>query len=775
MPLISTLGNIGAQSFGNRGLRYGGSAFFDAGGDYLTAPLSSAFSYPGNFTIEMWIYPTSLSILNLLWRQNNGVYLWISPTGQIGWYHGNNPWSFSSATVTANQWNHVAVVRNAGTVTIYVNGVGSGSVFNANAVGVGFNPLIGSWDGTANYQFYGYLTNLRIAKQALYTANFTPSGIPLTVNSQGSTTTQLLLNMRTASTLITDSSSNNFALANVNVIYSDFTPFLQPYVTPPVVVLQSATVTPTTFTPSEGTTITFNVVGTNTPNGTYYYTIEEDIATGAVTGADFTGGTLSGTFSISGNSGSFPLTVSRDLLTEGSEEFNVYVRRTSITGPILGTTGNIIISDTSLTPAFTVTPASINEGSAGSFTVANVGADGTYFWTILNGTTDSADFSASSGSFVVSGSTGGIDNGTGTFSVTTLSDRVTEGSQTFQVQVRSGSTSGTVVATSSSVTVNDVSLTVSFSGPTNLSAEGGSATYTVSNLGPAGVYYWTILHGTTVSADFDQDNGFFTTPSLNGSTNFGIVATADNLTEGTENFQIQLRTGSISGPVFFTSGAITITDTSTTPVVPAFTTTPTFLSEGFSETFTVNNLGAAGTYYWTILNSTSSDADFSAVNGSFTTSTSNGPGSFSVSALLDYVTDSSETFQVQVRQGSISGTVLVTSSSVIIGDTSGTVTATPSPTTITEGTSTTISVSSSAIPSATYFWTVLNGTTTNADFTATSGSFGVFLNTGSFTVTAATDGQLEGAETFQVQIRTGSTSGTVIATTGTITISANST
>ena len=672
MPLISTLGSIGAQSFGNRGLRVGGSAFFNAGGDYLTAPATSAFTYPSNFTIEMWVYPTNLAILNLLWRQNTGVYLWLTPNGQVGWYHGNNPWSFSSSTVTLNKWNHVAVVRNAGTVTIYVNGVGSGSVFNANAVGVGINPLIGSWDGTALYQFFGYLTNLRVAKQALYTANFTPSGTPLTINSQGSTTTQLLLNMRTASTLITDSSVNNLALANVNVDYVEFSPFVQPFVEPPVVVLQSAVVTPSTFTPSEGTTITFNVVGTNTPNGTYYYTIEEDITTGAITSADFTGGSLSGTFSISGNSGSFPLTVSSDLLTEGNEEFIVYVRKDSISGQILGNSGNITISDTSITPVFTVTPTSINEGGSGTFTVANVGPDGTYYWTILNNTSSDSDFSAASGSFLVSGSTGGIDNGTGSFSVTAIKELLTEGSENFQVLVRSGGPFGPGVIISNFVTIVDVSLTPTVTPAASSMNEGASLSFTAANLGPNGTYFWSINHGTTAAADFSAENG----------------------------------------------------------------------------SFTIAGGGAQD----------------------------NGTGTFSVTTLNDFVTEGSQSFTVSVRSGSVSGTVLATTSSVTINDTSTTVSASGSPTSFNEGASTTITASATAFPNGTYFWTILNGTTTNADFTASSGSFAVSNGTsGNFTVTAATLDGAEGLETFSVQIRTGSTGGPVIATTGTLTINISAT
>jgi hypothetical protein len=166
MPLISTLGSIGAQSFGNRGLRYGGSAFFNAFTDYLIVPFNAtAFTHTGNYTIEMWLNPTSISGIQLLWRQGGRVFLYITG-GQVVWWTGSNPYPVSAISVTPNQWNHIAVVRNAGIVTIYVNGVGSGSVFNFNTVTIDRNPLIGSYDG-ANYQYFGYLTNLRVAQQAL--------------------------------------------------------------------------------------------------------------------------------------------------------------------------------------------------------------------------------------------------------------------------------------------------------------------------------------------------------------------------------------------------------------------------------------------------------------------------------------------------------------------------------------------------------------------------------------------------------------------------------
>jgi hypothetical protein len=100
-------------------------------------------------------------------------------------------------------------------------------------------------------------------------------------------------------------------------------------------------------------------------------------------------------------------------------------------------------------PTYSVTvPSSINEGSAGTINVATtlVPDSTTLYYTLTN----SSDFSVSSGSFT-------INSNSGSFNVTPTADNTTEGSETFQVEIRIGSTSGTIVTTSNSITINDTS------------------------------------------------------------------------------------------------------------------------------------------------------------------------------------------------------------------------------------------------------------------------------------------------------------------------------
>lgn len=118
-------------------------------------------------------------------------------------------------------------------------------------------------------------------------------------------------------------------------------------------------------------------------------------------------------------------------------------RRVSLSAP----------STYSISPSTT----SVNEGSSVTFTVntTNVADSTTLYWTLstISGTINTSDFSggATSGSFTITTNTGSV-------TLTLSNDSATEGSESFQFQVRTDSTSGTVVATSSTITINDTSI-----------------------------------------------------------------------------------------------------------------------------------------------------------------------------------------------------------------------------------------------------------------------------------------------------------------------------
>jgi len=92
-------------------------------------------------------------------------------------------------------------------------------------------------------------------------------------------------------------------------------------------------------------------------------------------------------------------------------------------------------------------------------------------------------------------------------------------------------------------------------------------------------------------------------------------------------------------------------------------------------------------------------------------------------------------------------------------------------TSVTEGNSTPVVALTSGVPNGTVlYWTIVNGSTTNADFTIPFGSVTINSGSGQIDITPVSDGLADGGETFTVQLRTGSTSGSVVATSGAITV-----
>lgn len=138
--------------------------------------------------------------------------------------------------------------------------------------------------------------------------------------------------------------------------------------------------------------------------------------------------------------------------------------------------GSITIAGTP--PTYIIYPVALTVDEGSSLTI-NILADGvfsgtTLYWKINNITTSDSDFSAVSGSFT-------ITNFAGSFTISPLADLASEGEETFTVSVRTGSTSGTVVATSDTITIVDTSITP------------GQIAYTTP-----GTYTWTAPTGVSV-------------------------------------------------------------------------------------------------------------------------------------------------------------------------------------------------------------------------------------------------------------------------------------
>jgi hypothetical protein len=192
------------------------SNFFDGTSDRLTIA-DNANLRPGtsNFTIEAWIYRSASGAAHTIFAKGAST-----PTGFAFLVTSTNVLRFtdtssnidSTVTIPANTWTHVAAVREgtgSNQFKLYINGVNDGT----GTVSTNYNQTeearIGENRGATD-DFNGYISNLRLViGTAVYTANFTPSTIPLTAI----TNTQLLT---CQSSRFLDNSSNNFTVTPVN-------------------------------------------------------------------------------------------------------------------------------------------------------------------------------------------------------------------------------------------------------------------------------------------------------------------------------------------------------------------------------------------------------------------------------------------------------------------------------------------------------------------------------------------------------------------------------
>ena len=156
---------------------------FDHTNDYLTLPTSEFIPFGnGDFTIECWAYFDSSPNGNGqgLFQLSNG-YLNTSTrgpavgcsntTGKWGIYYGTS-WSGEVGTATVpsiNTWYHVALVRNSGTIKLYVDGVEQMS-FSDTTNYTDTHFTIGGWYSTG-YLMDGYIDDFRITHKARYTSN----------------------------------------------------------------------------------------------------------------------------------------------------------------------------------------------------------------------------------------------------------------------------------------------------------------------------------------------------------------------------------------------------------------------------------------------------------------------------------------------------------------------------------------------------------------------------------------------------------------------------
>ena len=250
---------------------------------------------------------------------------------------------------------------------------------------------------------------------------------------------------------------------------------------------------------------------------------------------------------------------------------------------------------------------------------------------------------------------------------------------------RTGSQSGPIVVQDTSTDLNDTSqtpppsATYTLSVPANTVASEGSpttVTLTTTNVG-TGTAYWSI--DSTHAGDFQISSGTFNITNYTDTVD--LTPTADLTTEGTEVFTISVYDSNQPGATAKDSLQIPINDTSQAPTY-SITPVSSSVNEGSTLRFDVATTGVANgtTLYWSINGVTSGGtgyaaadptADFAADSGQI--QIQSGAANFLVSVNADNVTEAvnGDEFNVQISttQG---GSAVVTSSTVVINDTSQT-------------------------------------------------------------------------------------------------------
>lgn len=166
------------------------SLYLDGAGDYLTLGANSNFAIASSsdFTFEVWIKTDTISAMNSWVRgiftlDSGGGAFSIALDDTSGLRAGKSDsgsWSLTGAggNVGDDQWHHVALVRNSGTTTLYVDGTSAGSYADTDSYSDNSGsprPLIGTRYDNTKGNFKGYMDDLRLTVGvARYTSNFTP-------------------------------------------------------------------------------------------------------------------------------------------------------------------------------------------------------------------------------------------------------------------------------------------------------------------------------------------------------------------------------------------------------------------------------------------------------------------------------------------------------------------------------------------------------------------------------------------------------------------------
>ena len=198
----------------------GWSGLFNGSSQYLSLTPTSALNLSTNsWTLEMWVNLNTVSTTQVFinfgyegsTQRSFVFYLTSSNVLQFAYStngSNNTDTSLGASGITTGTWNHLAVVRNSTTITVYRNGVAYGTTITIGASAINYTPGAFRIGVDATNYTNGYISNCRLVNgTAVYTAAFTPPNGPLQAIANTS-----LLTCRYPT--FVDGSTNAFTITN---------------------------------------------------------------------------------------------------------------------------------------------------------------------------------------------------------------------------------------------------------------------------------------------------------------------------------------------------------------------------------------------------------------------------------------------------------------------------------------------------------------------------------------------------------------------------------
>lgn len=305
---------------------------------------------------------------------------------------------------------------------------------------------------------------------------------------------------------------------------------------------------------AEGGVATFTLTLSGTPisDVVVNYATADNTATA---GSDYTAASGSVTFTAGQTTKTVSVTTLNDFLAESNESF--YLNLSTASGAVINDSQGV----GTITPppgSVSVSNASATEGSTATFTITLGGSPSgnvTVNYTTANNTaTSGSDYTAASGSVTfTAGQT------TKTVSVSTLTDMMVEGNETFYLNLTTAS--GAVISGSGqgTGTISDPPMpSVSISGPVGQVNEGSMATFTVTvsmNPGSMVMVSYATANGTAMSPmDFANSSGsLMFMPGGSLTQTISVMVYQDMMPESAENFYMNL--SGVTGGTLGTSQA----------------------------------------------------------------------------------------------------------------------------------------------------------------------------------------------------------------------------